>query len=252
MALGDIVNDEVIEIIIEVWREHLENGWAAKEIQAEVAKRVQEKWPGKYKPDWPGLRAVQNKLAKIKDDYKNYEKEYEPWNMGMLDDYPVPAEALPFILKVQKWADECKKIKADISQGKQPPKTNPDVDWWEWNDFDISLRQVHWIARLYTFLNWNKLNRNKESEERNLRGLWTWSKVYMYQELLFRLNGVALDTSNLDTALRYECEAKIMGPYYSIYFEDGKWPEIMGISSSGYHRGDSIIDIIKREKDGEK
>ncbi len=254
MALGDIVNAEVKEIIIDIWRSRLENGWTAKEIQAEVAKRVQEIWPEKYKPDWPGLRAVQNKIAEIKDAYKNYEKLYKPWNIGMLDVYPVPSEALSIILSVQQWAETYEEVREEwLKQKKLPLKSKYDEFWLEWNHFDISIRQVYWIARLYALINWDKARKNKTAHQKAVRWLWTWSKAYMYRELRCWLTGInPPDTSELDKALRDGWTADIIGHTYRLIPRDKNTLGIMGTLSDHGYRDESVLDIIKREKDGEK
>ncbi len=59
MALGDVITDEVQNLIASVYHAHSDNGdrWTAKEIQAEVVKQIQSD-PNKYghhPVDWPGL-----------------------------------------------------------------------------------------------------------------------------------------------------------------------------------------------------
>ncbi len=173
MAQGDIITTDVKGIITTVWSEHLKNGWTAKEIQVEVAKRVQEKWPGKYKPGWPGLRATQNKIAEIKDEYKDYQKLTIPWHLGALEDCPLPAEAVSHILKVQKWA---------ASQNLKP------VTIWE----------AKWINNLYSAIKDNKRRWKLPLE----RAIWKAAMVYASCEMVSKLSGEPeFNTIQLDNAL---------------------------------------------------
>ncbi len=233
------VNDRLKGLVLTI--KSLNPEWSANQILRHLKRTANGK------SVLPKLRTIQSILAKPENKSKiaSYEILYGPWNMGMLDTYPVPVEALPIIIEVQKWADGWMKLKEHMSQ--QELNQN---QWLEWNHFDISIRQVHWIARLYTLVNWQKATKNKKAKEWAVNFLWTWSKAYMYQELICWLAGKTPDTSNLDKALRDGWGAKIMGAYYLLFPKDGKWPEMAGISV--YYRDDSIIDVIKREKGGEK
>lgn len=139
MALGDIIRDDVKQLIATVWWTHLRDGWVAKEIQAEVAKQVQDKWPGRYRPGWPGLRAVQNKIGEIREEYKKMQASGldDLWHLGTLARYPMPSEAIPVILA----------INYSISMG----------DFGIFFSKPLTIRQAVWISRLYGVISDNKL-----------------------------------------------------------------------------------------------
>jgi len=129
MAKGPFIRQDVMDIIARVREEHINDGWVAKEIQAEVAKIVQKKWPRKYKPGWPGLRAVQEKIVEITSileesvEFRGLEKS---WHLGTLKDFPIPTDALPKILEIQQ-------------SGKMLTRHR-----------NVTVRQAIWIARLFT------------------------------------------------------------------------------------------------------
>ena len=90
MAKGRVVDDTVRLLIANLHREHPD--WRAKEVKAEINKRLGQ--------DWPGLSVVQKELSKIKLIADNPQEK--PWSTATLDSYPIPTEALPAVLKVWK------------------------------------------------------------------------------------------------------------------------------------------------------
>jgi len=112
MAKGRVVDDTTKLLIANVYREHPD--WRAKEIQAEVNKRLGQ--------DWPGLSVVQKELSKIRENLKVDNPQDKPWGMATLDTYPIPPETLPIVLKAYKH---------HIEMGT-----------------DFTIRQAKWVSRL--------------------------------------------------------------------------------------------------------
>jgi hypothetical protein len=100
----------------------------AKEVQDGLWKTKEwEMIPAKNFPEnWPGVDAIQKLIKEARDrkiktgpDIKD-----RPWSLVSLNKYPVPSEALPFILKV--WAR---------SIGENDP---------------LTINQALWVSRIYT------------------------------------------------------------------------------------------------------
>ena len=228
MAQGDIITTEVEEIIAKVWEEHALNGWTSKEIQSEVANRVQEKWPGRYKQDWPGLRAVQARLPGIKDKFnsKEFQDLEAPWHLGALENYPLPSEAIPFILMVQSYA-----------KNYPDPVLKTSLD-------PVSIRQAKWIARLYPIVgDLVKKKKPKDNIPRAAAFLYHWSKVYTKHEVVCDLARISFDTYELDQGLR-----------------KGYWPMVVNNQWILFNMKDRTLrvdpltaqQLANLEKDGEK
>ena len=171
MPLGKMITYEVLQVISEV--RHAHKDWKAKEIQDEVAREVQKRWPGQYSRNWPGLRAIQQRIPVLKAIDKEIEKEGLDrwWNLGTLRDFPLPAEAIPHILRVQKWFGE------------------------ELGNFEgVTIREAQWIARLYAI---EKISRDTEL-------LWRTSRLYSEAEISAALTDTKFDSSSLDMRLLNE------------------------------------------------
>lgn len=148
-------------ILTQVFKEHPD--WKASQIRRQVIVYL-----GEVKA--PGLSSIQKELTAMRARHQQIQRSGldSPWHLGLLSEYPLPSEAVPNILRVQKWAAK----QSDMG--------------------DITIREVLWIAHLYA-LGW------KDAEE-----LWKVSFGYAYCELISELSGFPFDTTELDKSLRGE------------------------------------------------
>jgi hypothetical protein len=126
MPRGPKIDKNIERLIIQV---HEANpNLTAKEVQVGLWETKEWKMiPAKNFPEnWPGVDAIQKLIKEARDrkirtgpDIKD-----RPWSLVSLSKYPVPSEALPFILKV--WARSMEK-----------------------ND-PLTINQALWISRIYT------------------------------------------------------------------------------------------------------
>ena len=160
------------------------NKWTAKTIRdkiqlflyEQVKKELSEKgldWPEHLINDevirrLPGESAIQKY---IKPPIQPSELE-QPWHLGTLIDYQLSAEAILYILKINKWAR---------SNGIAP----------------MSIRQAQWIARLYRFIDNNKGGWQKPLEA----ALWQASFVYASYQIICEYSNTDFDTNYLDEGL---------------------------------------------------
>ena len=109
MAKGPIVTTEVEFIIASVYQKHPK--WKATEVRNEVSHILQKSNP-KLPSDWPGLSTVQKVLAIVRKP--QIDPQNKPWSMGTLNEYPIPPDAIPSVLKVWKhWDDMVREVGLD-------------------------------------------------------------------------------------------------------------------------------------------
>ena len=126
MAKGPIVTDQVKLLIASVHKKHLK--WKAPEVRNEVDIILHEKNP-KLPPKWPSLSTVHKLLAILRKREKEgtVDPRDWPWSTVSMTKYPIPAEALPSVLRAWVWVRE--------------------------NTTRIfTIREAQWVARLYTVL----------------------------------------------------------------------------------------------------
>lgn len=106
-------------------------------------------------------------LIKMVSDARNKEVSPldTPWHLGTLDDYPLSAEAIHHILKVQKWM---------AKKGKKS---------------QVTLRLAKWISRFSKVIS------------KDIAWLWKVSFAYTLFEILCEISDTDFDTSHLDAAL---------------------------------------------------
>lgn len=128
----------------------------------ELREEIQERYPEEVPPAW---ETVIKRISKA----RNYESgpEDAPWHLGTLDDYPLSAEAIHHILKVQKWMAK----KGERSQ--------------------VTLRLAKWISRFSKVI----------SKDKDIAWLRKVSLTYTLFEILCEISNTDFDTSQLDTAL---------------------------------------------------
>lgn len=204
MAKGPIITVAVEVEIGKVYDEH--PGWRAKEIQAEVSKRV-----SRYGDDWPSLSVVEKKLGNIRKQHSEVvnSDEEKPWHLHETLD--MPAEAIAAVFAVKKWLANPKNQPEITSIG----QWTKDVTNGQMATSNIlTMREAQWIARLYR-IEANQLSRpdspyhvykaihkdNDFSLVSNPYLLWYTAKAYADYERLCKIAGVDFDTSRLDEAL---------------------------------------------------
>ena len=115
MAKGPIVTAEVEALIASVYQNHPK--WKAPEVRNEVGFILR-----KNKPDlpsnWPSLSTVQKVLAIVRKKMKETPVDPldKPWSTASMAEYPIPAEALPFVLRLWVWTAENLNAKFTIRQ----------------------------------------------------------------------------------------------------------------------------------------
>ena len=113
-------------------------------------------------------------LIKMISDARN--KEPNPldtaWHLGTLNEYPLSAEAIHYILKIQIWTS---------SKHIHP----------------VTIREAKWISRLYSVIENNKSRWLKPLE----KSLWKVSFIYASYEMICALSKTDFDIHNLDEYL---------------------------------------------------
>jgi hypothetical protein len=114
----------------------------------------------------PGLSAIQKELSPMRERYQRIQATglETPWHLNA---HPLPAEAIPHILRVQKY------IVRNFHQERDR----------------LSIRQAIWISRLYAIKHFTD------------RDLWKLSLGYTLYELSCELADVPIDTTWLDKGL---------------------------------------------------
>ena len=99
MAKGDIITEEVREIIVDVYLVHPD--WLAKEVMNEVHRRLGKRKSKGY--TWPGLISIRKILAEMRKQSPS--KEDQPWSIATLQKHQVISpDALPSVLKAWVYA----------------------------------------------------------------------------------------------------------------------------------------------------
>jgi hypothetical protein len=119
----------------------------------------------------PGLSIIQKFLKPTNEKLDTPSVLDNPWHLGTIRGNPLPAEAIPYILAVQKWTKD---------KNVQP----------------LTIRQAFWISQLYSL--WGKL----PLKEKELRSLWAGAGGYAWYEQISEMSGIIHpDTTILDEAL---------------------------------------------------
>lgn len=151
---GPTITREMKDAIRDIHLQH--PGWPAKSFTEPLTELF----------GWsPEERAIQKVRKQGMDNLKD-EKVFQllqPWSLGKLDSYPIPAEAIPYVLEVKEWTiQEFKRSSA------------------------LNVWQVKWIARLYTIRNYKK----------EPYALWKIATFYAVHEL----ESIFADKPELDTS----------------------------------------------------
>ena len=170
-------------------------GWSAAIIHKKLAEAIlidrKARYPGlsseelsnKVKASLPGLSRVQKYLTEIQHRLKGTDELDRPWHLGDLLKYPLPSEAIIYIMLVQKYAEE---YPDRVFKQPQSP---------------VTIRQARWIARLYSMI--GDIYKPKDKEKVNKAAfLYDWSKCYATHEIICAVSKTPFDTTELDTRLR--------------------------------------------------
>jgi len=162
MAKGLIVTTEVEAFIASIYQKHPK--WKAKEVRNEVVALLRKNNP-KLPSGWPSLSTVQKVLATVRKNIKEtpIHPEDKPWSMGTLNEYPIPPDAIPAVLKVLSLVVETNlKNKND--------------------DLFFSIRQAKWAARLSHFIS-------------DISDLFIWASRYAIKEKAFQIIDKPMDST---------------------------------------------------------
>ena len=164
MAKGPRITDGIRWVIARIYLEHPD--WRAKEVRMELSTWLCKENP-ELNPDWPGLSTVQKELTKIRENDKERPSKSKgldnPWSIGALVEYDIPAQAIPTVLRVGVEM-------ADIM--KRP----------------LSIREAMWVGRLHSLT-------------QDINTLIIWAATYAIHESLCEFTGTKLDTSDNDTLI---------------------------------------------------
>jgi hypothetical protein len=171
--------------VLKIFREHPD--WNATEVREQLLE-----WIGEART--VGKSAVQKELQRLREIYGDEINSLEAlWHTGTLENFPIPADAIPDILRVQSWGSNI----AD------PPRT-------------LTIGQAIWISRIRGVAN-NVLEPaiSQQEKPRNQKDfdkifdmvskwLWEWSDAYAQWDIICKLDGTELppyDMSELDAAM---------------------------------------------------
>jgi hypothetical protein len=147
MAGGSFVTDEVNQRIAYL---STHTDWKYERIMVELG------------PNAPSLSYIQKKGAEAKKINKEYQDKETQWNMGTLNNFPIPSEAIAFILRVQNSGGHFGKF---------------------------TIRQALWVARLYQVI-----------QDVALVNDLSWH--YALREKICQLSKTPFDTTHYDCLLR--------------------------------------------------
>lgn len=101
MAKGDVITEEVKEIVVDVYLAHPH--WLAKEVMSEVHRRLGRRKSKGF--TWPGLISIRKIVAEIRKQPES--EEDHPWSVAMLGtNQVIPPDALPSVLQAWVYARE--------------------------------------------------------------------------------------------------------------------------------------------------
>lgn len=195
MPRGPKIDKNIERMILQVHEANPD--LTAKEVQAELWNLKEWKMiPLKSFPEnWPGVDAIQKLIKEARDRKIRTGPDFRdrPWSLVSLSRYPVPPEALPFILKV--WA-------------RSMEINNP-----------LTINQALWVSRIYTLYKAKApvdLNHNLTSMFINLKNIDELRAVVntlAINEKVFRDDYPNDDyPSNKDSILYYwMCDAELYG-----------------------------------------
>lgn len=134
----------------------------------------------------PGISAIQ-KFTKMLNEKLDKPSELDiTWHLGLMGKYNIPAEALPYILMVQRHTENSTDM---FGQPHEP----------------LTIRQALWVSRLYGIITPNPKVMKKDPQKMLYsiaHYLYQCSEAYATREKICQLSGTPFDTTSLDKALR--------------------------------------------------
>ena len=129
MAKGPLITLQVETHIVKVYQEHPK--WKAKEVWNWIRADLKKGNPN-VPDNWPSLSTVQKILAIYRKNMKQKPVDPcdKPWCMGTLNEYPIPPDAIPAVLKVYKNNEGWREAKL------------------EGFDLSLTIRGAKWVSRL--------------------------------------------------------------------------------------------------------
>lgn len=149
---------EEIRLVLEqrIRKEASDKGWAEELLQEEIEDKL------------PGISSIQKYLKRpLSDEVFLLDA---PWHMGTLDDYPLPPEAIRYVVALQSWVKH---------EGKRP----------------LTILHALWASRLYS------VACEKKIKKQDLHRLWCYSGGYAWYDRVCRMAGTNTDTTILDEAV---------------------------------------------------
>jgi hypothetical protein len=187
MAKGPIVTPEIEAFIASIYQKHPK--WKALEVRNEVSFLLRKSDP-KLPASWPSLSTVQKILATIRKSMKETPMypEDKPWSMGTLNEYPIPPDVLPSVLKVWKSNDD------------MVHKFGMDKLAF---DPTLTIRQAKWAGRLAHIID-------------DIRVLANFAIFYATTERIYQYLGKPFDSHILDYELM-STDKKIILPHQEAF-----------------------------------
>lgn len=166
MAKGPIVTDAVEALIASVYQKHPQ--WKAPEVRNEVSFLLRKNNP-ELPSGWPSLSTVQKVLAIVRKKMKEKGTTVNPqdmlFNLGVVFEHKIPAEAIPMLLKMQ--LHEL-----------------------------LSIRQARWASKLYIAA--HECANETIGMNDELDFLYCMAAMYALREEAYEIIGKPCNTSDLD------------------------------------------------------
>jgi len=190
-------------LVIEIFQAHPD--WNGKQVYDRYLEMIED--PKQFRT----LNAIQKQLEKIKPIMEQIADLDKKWHLGTLKEHNIPAEAVPYILMVQDYAEN---YPDPVSNKPQDP---------------VTIRQVTWISRLYSIVAASGFKFKsdglffKSNDKEKLKAasfLYDWSKVYATHEIACKLSNSPFNTTGLDKALRKGDSPHVVGQQWIINHDD--------------------------------
>ncbi len=157
---------EIENVIKETWIAAKERGKELTGGQVEYLARNECLEKGHDPTQFPQKRKIHYIVEEAKKQYgllpDDIKSEGEAWSMASLERYPIPADALPSVLRLWRFC---------LLQG-----------------YVLSIREVKWAAWLQSVIT-------------NTAMLQVWSRIYTDRELLCKMKQITVITHDLDASL---------------------------------------------------
>ncbi len=205
---GPPITSEVKSIVTLIWEQMMaiDGQTTAKEVYYSVVARLKAEKDRKHR--LPSLRAVQLIISKHKKRLEELKSEGisidEDWTMASLAKYEFPADSIPFLIKIWRYA---------INTG-----------------HDFTVMQAKWVARLFRV--WD-----------DIEELWYYSEWYFQLEKSSFISGDELNTYRPDTT-RFLTDWEIMTLHSTDYYQKRRIDIYPERPSTNYEDGTTNQEIL--------